>query len=281
MVKSEENKENLQTVGELLRDTRLKMGKTVGEAADELCIRKFYIKAIEDMDFESIPPMPYGLGFVRSYAKYLGLDSENIVTSYRQSILGGDNEQEYEEHTAESNGPKLKHVLFGIVGLVLAFVAWSVLPSTEQVEEYSDRSAEMMPEPVIIEETANDDTAAEDVSAAENEAVGENEVLSAEEENTEVEAKPEESEAVEANNDVIKMVLDGPSWLELRKDKKVLLSGTYNADFVYEIPAEEGYVVSVGRPHNVRFIKGGEELNVATQMKKSNISLDKFLEKQN
>lgn len=281
MVEDRDNKENIQTVGELLKDTRLKMGKTVGDAADELCIRKFYIKAIEDMDFKNIPPIPYGLGFIRSYAKYLGLDGETIVASYRQSILGGDIEQDYDAHTSESSGPKLRHILFGLIGLGLAFVAWSVLPSTEQVEEYSDKISEVMPEPVIIDEIVNgEEKSGNEINVTED-------VVSDEDtENTEINAdedkivRENEDTKDEAVNNAIKMVLDGPSWIELRKGEKVLLVGTYKAGYEYEIPAEKGYTITVGRPQNVKFLKNGEKLVVATRMKKSKISLDKFVGKQ-
>ena len=36
-----------QNVGELLRNTRLKKGKTLGDVSKDLCIRKFYLEAIE------------------------------------------------------------------------------------------------------------------------------------------------------------------------------------------------------------------------------------------
>ena len=60
--------EEVQTVGEMLRNARLKRGITVAEVAEELCIRKAYITAIEDMDYDNIPPVPYGVGFIRNYA---------------------------------------------------------------------------------------------------------------------------------------------------------------------------------------------------------------------
>ena len=79
-----ENIEEAQNVGELLRNTRLKKGKTLGDVSKDLCIRKFYLEAIENMDSKNLPQMPYGLGFVRSYAEYLGLNSARIVQAYRQ-----------------------------------------------------------------------------------------------------------------------------------------------------------------------------------------------------
>ena len=76
-----------QTVGELLRNARLKKGMTLSDVSADLCIRKSYLNAIENMDFANMPPMPFGIGFVRSYADYIGLNGDRIVSSYRQALL--------------------------------------------------------------------------------------------------------------------------------------------------------------------------------------------------
>ena len=48
---NEENEETaeVQSVGELLHNARVKQGKTIAEVADDLCIRKFYLNAIENI----------------------------------------------------------------------------------------------------------------------------------------------------------------------------------------------------------------------------------------
>ena len=85
--------EEAQNVGELLRNTRLKKGKTLGDVSKDLCIRKFYLEAIESMDAANLPVMPYGLGFVRSYADYLGLNSSRITQAYRQVVYAVPDEE--------------------------------------------------------------------------------------------------------------------------------------------------------------------------------------------
>ena len=42
--------EEIQNVGELLRNARLKSGKTISDAATELCIRRTYLEAIERVE---------------------------------------------------------------------------------------------------------------------------------------------------------------------------------------------------------------------------------------
>lgn len=60
-VNKTQQQEDVQTVGEMLRNARLKRSETVSEIADKLYIRKQYITAIEEMDYANIPPVPYGV----------------------------------------------------------------------------------------------------------------------------------------------------------------------------------------------------------------------------
>ena len=58
-------------VGSMLKEMRQEKGITLADVAKQLCIRKSYIEAIENNDASAIPPFPYGIGFIRSYAKFL------------------------------------------------------------------------------------------------------------------------------------------------------------------------------------------------------------------
>ena len=155
-----ENIEEAQNVGELLRNTRLKKGKTLGDVSKDLCIRKFYLEAIENMDSKNLPQMPYGLGFVRSYAEYLGLNSARIVQAYRQ-VAYAEPDDDFQENNEDAPadeyaGPSLRHVLIGLLGVAAIFAVWSGISSYTQskaeteVKEIAEN--DVVPEPVIIEE---------------------------------------------------------------------------------------------------------------------------------
>lgn len=300
--------EEVQTIGEMLRNARVKQNKTLDEIADELCIRKFYLNAIENMDFANIPPMPYCLGFVRSYAKLLGLNSDRIVASYKQ-ILTGEDEPTQQNTKGEkvSSYPRLKHVIFGILGLVLLAVAWSVLPTTSKFEDVSEESSNVLPKPVIVseeeekkvekkvvaEETekVKDEKKTETKTKAETDAVADekqvkdakedkDKKVKADEETKATEDKKEEKKAEKAVLPQMKIVLTGPSWLELRQGKKVLLNGIYNKGYKYNVPSEKGLIITVGRPRNVQFYLDEKPVTVATNINRKNISLDKYFKTQ-
>ena len=279
---------DVQTVGEILRNARIKQGKTISEASKELCIRKSYIEAIEKMDVSQMPQMPYALGFVRSYANYLGLNSDRIISSYRKTVTGDNQDEEENIAHLEPSVPKIRHLLFGFIGLVALFLVWSYWP--EQIQIYTETEVsvnDVVPEPEIIDETqsATEGSAPEeDVSSQEEEYVEQVEEKQQNNEgldNPPVESDAESSEKSQGDEKAgqIRFVLTGPSWVELKQGDNVLLSGIYHKDFEYEIPAEEGMVISVGRYYNAEFYIDGKKVKVVSSLKHDNVSLDKFLKK--
>lgn len=66
-------------VGALLRDARLRRGMTIADVAQNLRIRGVVLEAMEAGQFEKLPNGAYAVGFLRSYADFVGLDRDEIV----------------------------------------------------------------------------------------------------------------------------------------------------------------------------------------------------------
>src|SRR5207237_8146692 len=58
---------------------RMRRGFSDEESAQDTRINRLYLEAIEDEHFDVIPAPVYTRGFVRSYAKALGLDPEQAI----------------------------------------------------------------------------------------------------------------------------------------------------------------------------------------------------------
>lgn len=67
-----------------MHEARLKKGLKIADASRDLCIRASYLEAIEAGNYEEIPEPPYGIGFIRSYADYLGLNSARMVQLFKE-----------------------------------------------------------------------------------------------------------------------------------------------------------------------------------------------------
>lgn len=69
----------MPSIGEQLRAARAARGLSLQDVKAELRIREKYLQAMEADDFASIPGLVYARGFLRSYAKYLGLDPDALT----------------------------------------------------------------------------------------------------------------------------------------------------------------------------------------------------------
>ena len=80
----------LARAGEKLRAARERLGIDRGELSLRTKINERHLAAVEDSDFSALPARIYAVGFARSYAGAVGLDSGVIAAQVRREL----NEQE-------------------------------------------------------------------------------------------------------------------------------------------------------------------------------------------
>ena len=83
----------LDSVGATLRAARLNRGVDPEQVATTLKMRREHVEAIEDNDFTRLPGRTYAIGFVRSYARYLGLDAEIMVQRFKEESAGREHDK--------------------------------------------------------------------------------------------------------------------------------------------------------------------------------------------
>lgn len=108
----------MNTLGEQLKKEREKKGITLVEVARVTKIRKTYLQALEEGDFNAQSPV-FMKGFLKSYAEFLGLDSSDILTRYKSDIKTED-EHETEQGASASRRSSSKYLVLGIITLSLA-----------------------------------------------------------------------------------------------------------------------------------------------------------------
>ena len=72
-----------EEVGVVLRKARLKTGEDLKSVSDKLRIRRPYLEALEESRHDDLPGRAYAIGFVRTYAVYLGLNAADLVNLYK------------------------------------------------------------------------------------------------------------------------------------------------------------------------------------------------------
>ena len=77
----------MDSIGRSLIEARTARGLSIEQAARDTHITKRFVEALEEENFAVFPAETYLLGFMRSYARYLGLDGDRLVQLYRNIQL--------------------------------------------------------------------------------------------------------------------------------------------------------------------------------------------------
>jgi len=119
--------------GALLRREREKRGLSYAEISDQTRLRPHFLEAIENEEWDLLPAPTLVKGFMRSYARVLGLDEERILDLYREEAGTNGFSQKF----VLPSIPQRKKWPFVVVGLLVllgaaaAFYVWFTF-STEQ-----------------------------------------------------------------------------------------------------------------------------------------------------
>ncbi len=208
---------------ELLKTTRERAGQDLQTVAQVLRIRHVYLEAIEGGRFDELPGKTYVVGFVRAYAEYLGLDSEEVVKRFKDEIAGleGKAELVFPSPVTEQSVPGGAIILIGMIIIGAAYGGWYFLSSqdrsmAELVPDLPAKFAEMIdkvksnqteesaveatPAPVVEEKTAEPigEADSHEMAAAARAALEE-----AEKQAPEDEVKPIETVKVEDKKDEV------------------------------------------------------------------------------
>lgn len=75
-------------LGDLLRETREQKNLSLEDIEKGTNIRKLYIKAIEDGNYDKLPGEVFLKGFIKTYGKFLGLDGQKLIEQYKAEKNG-------------------------------------------------------------------------------------------------------------------------------------------------------------------------------------------------
>ena len=71
------------SLGHALREAREGLGLAVEDIAQATRVRAAHLSAIEAFELDRLPAWPFALGYVRAYARALGLDTEMVMARFR------------------------------------------------------------------------------------------------------------------------------------------------------------------------------------------------------
>lgn len=167
----------MSELGRLLKEQRERLNLSLSEASLSTKISARMLAAIEEGNYKVLPALPFAKGFVRSYASYLKLDADQMVTLYLSEV-GELHESEPEVPEAEkvestssvdinddSGGLTRFFIIGGVIALIAAIVGVKSIVDKYKREADLSHQAEVSvspiekesPEPVTEEEVSEVD----------------------------------------------------------------------------------------------------------------------------
>ena len=127
----------LESVGQDLRKAREKKGEDLGHISRLLKIRRDYLALIEEDNADALPGKAYAIGFVRSYATYLGLSGDDYVERLKAEIAGRGEQKETPNSAPPPDFKWLRGewVVGGLLVVALLYAGYYLIVSATQLSE--------------------------------------------------------------------------------------------------------------------------------------------------
>ena len=149
-----------ERIGIILRRERERRGDDLQQIADYLCIRKGFLVALEAGRYDEFPVDAYVIGFLRSYAEFLGLKGQEAIDYYRHEMAGRRNKPSLMMPTPISEGrtPSAFILIGATIAALVIYALWYGLSS-------SDRAVVVAP-PSLTSTTISDNHSSEAATIA-------------------------------------------------------------------------------------------------------------------
>ncbi len=230
--------------GQQLMLARERAGMDIEEAARALNLRIEIVEALEDSNLDALPPITFVHGYVRTYAKLLGLSEEKLLQEFDQEVP---HELETELHPrstlldeADSQTPVIKLITTVIIVLAVVVLLYAIYSYYTEKSNHigkssqagSDVEIQLPPEAPLIEQhariTEDDVLVVEQQESVEvTESLETTEIVAYEPDVSEpvvpepvvAAVEPEimafQSEQSMTGTDTLNMSTDGESWVEI------------------------------------------------------------------
>ncbi|EGQ7664053.1 cytoskeleton protein RodZ [Vibrio parahaemolyticus] len=286
--------------GTLLKNKRESLGMTQKQVADRLRLRVSVIEDIENNRFESQQVATFTRGYLRSYAKFVGLDEKVVLVALEQTADVKPKEQEIEMQSFSRKTKHEKHnsrimLLTWVIAIVIIGIsaAWwwqnqqenslaqvvaeaNVETSQPSADEIAD--IDLMTEEELIASTpaelaASNNTASESsINAAQTD-----EVVPAETEESTTEATQQPVAVIEAAEEVqdaspvvpegmtlLTMKFKADCWIQVKDTNgKTLVSGTQKPGQDVELTGKAPFKVILGAPEGVTMTFASEPVDLS------------------
>jgi len=137
----------MESPGKYLKAERELQKLSLEEAANFTKIREPLLKAIEEDGYELLPHSLYVKGFLATYARYLGLDPNEVILRYRKYLEDVGICKQKDISTSQVVLPPKKKIrawlFFALIGAIILFIVFLIYytPIRNSILRFSGNSA--------------------------------------------------------------------------------------------------------------------------------------------
>ena len=239
--------ENVNSVGSILKEARIKKGLSLIDAEKATTIRCYYLDALEQDEYYKLPEEVFIKGMIRNYGNFLGLNGPELVDLYKAEKAGtavekvkskGIREVEnvkmnisLKQHRSAGSGPEAyqgpssnkqalaKQIFAGFLGVVVLVGGYFGIPKAMEMLN----SKNEVKTTAVIEVTTPATTKAIDTTN-----------------------KQAAELAPVVENVVVEMTAHGKCWLEVSADGVSIFEGMLSAQDTKTFEAKDKLIVKYG-----------------------------------
>lgn len=135
------------TLGEKLRQAREERGISISEVAEQTRISPHYLDLIENDDYRTLPGGIFNKGFVKSYAKFVGIDEQEALQDYSRLIATQDGVSDEEPKTYRpevltddrASGSMIPTIIFAVI--ILGLMSWGLITLVSYIQNQQNQPA--------------------------------------------------------------------------------------------------------------------------------------------
>lgn len=270
---SEEKLQSLviPTVGHLLKKARKAQSLSLGAISKKLCISQRHLKSLEE-DHENLVCDVYTLGFLKSYAQFLGLNEKDLTEQFKEQAIKPSSPQlPYPAPLPGKGLPTLPILSFSIFALIGIIAGWQwygyshspISPPQEQKwTQASQPPPSASPVPVVVpkepltEELPHIIPVIQDVQPVE---------------------LPVLEPQISLSPGAVILKVTEEAWVEVKDEEgNKIVSGIFKPGETYEFKNPKNLILKTGNAKGIQLISGEKILSFSENIGavKSNIPLN-------
>lgn len=247
-----------QAIGQLFKQAREAKKLTIIEASAEIHIRQLYLKSIEAGDLEALPGHIYKVGFIKTYATFLGLNTNQILQDLQfvEEIAPDYSSFSYAVPIEKQKRPGIKTTLAAatllFVGGVVLYVSDDLTVHESENVQLSSLSAENPPAITEMDTPVTPNfVSANPVPDLETAPI-----------QTDPELAVTPTDMVSVDSAAVKVIATKDAWVQVSDESgKAIFVRLMRAGESYTVPAQGNFKLNTGNG-------GGVKLSVGDQTSK-------------